>query len=95
MVVLAAAVLVVESYRESIQQAALQVHLDKATQAAQVQEAVLAVKQAVAVVALALLEVQLLNFMAATAVMVLHHLSQEQVSPVAAAVVVEFFKLAT
>ena len=87
-------VLAVESYRESIQQAAQQVHLDKVTQAAQAREVVLAVKQVVVVVAPALLGLQLLNFTAVMAVMVLHHLLQELALPVVAVAVVEFFKLA-
>jgi hypothetical protein len=94
MVVLAVVVLAVESYRESIQQGAQQVHLDKVTQAAQAREVVLAVKQVVVAVAPALLGLQLLNFTAVMAVMVLHHLSQELALPVLAVVVVEFFKLA-
>jgi hypothetical protein len=55
MVVLAAVVLVVENYLESIQQAVLQVHLDKVTQVGLALVVVVVVKQQVAVVALALL----------------------------------------
>jgi hypothetical protein len=94
MVVPVAVVLAVESYRETIQQAAQQVQLDKATLAVQALEVVLAVKQAAVVVEQVLLEVLLLNFTVVQAVMVLHHLSQARALPVAVAVAVEFFKLA-
>jgi hypothetical protein len=88
-------VLVVESYRETIQQAVQQVHQEKATQVAQALEVALAVKQVVVAVALAVQERQHQNFTAAQVETVLHRQSQDQVLREAAVVAVEFFQLAT
>ena len=71
LVVLAAVALVVESQRETTQQAAQQVHLDKATQAAQALEVPLAVKRAAAVVVQGQLVLLLLSPLVVTAVQVL------------------------
>jgi hypothetical protein len=94
MVDLAVVVLAVENYLESIQQAVLQVHLDKVMQVAQALEAVLAVKQVAAVAVQALLEVPVPNFLVALVVMVLHHPSQEQALHVVAVAVADSLILA-
>jgi hypothetical protein len=93
-VALVAVVLVVESYQALIQQAVQQVHLDKVTLVVLVLEVVLAVNQAVAVAVLAPLVLLVLNFTVAQAVMVLHHLLQEQALLAVAVAVVESFQLA-